>query len=233
MTPEQQQEILKLRALNVTPKQIARKLGLKGAEVTAFIKEQAQEVALAKAQSGELAPIDKCLVDTRCAKRLLFDNSSEKDSSHDGIGGLGLVLVARTTGYNSYSVCTYLVDYWCLGLKDTLGPKEFNGNKYTEFVQSSYNNFPYGYEEITLEQARAIVFGAIDYAKSLGFSPHRDFEQSRPHLGEWKEASQLKFGRAGRPFFISGPYDNFQSVINTLEKSVGVGNFDYFGGFKV
>lgn len=88
MTPEQQQEILKLRALNVTPKQIARKLGLKAVEVTAFIKEQAQEAALAKAQAGELAPIDKCLVDTRCAKRLLFNNSSEKDSSHDGIGGL-------------------------------------------------------------------------------------------------------------------------------------------------
>lgn len=28
-------------------------------------------------------------------------------------------------------------------------------------------------------------------------------------------------------------YDNFQRVISTLEKSAGVGNFDYFGGFEV
>ncbi|MBE9227833.1 DNA-binding response regulator [Phormidium sp. LEGE 05292] len=230
MSPEEQQEILKLRALNVTPKQIARKLGLKVSEVTAFIKEQAEQTARAKAQTGELPPIDKCLADTRCAKRLLFEDS---DSLQNEIGGLGLVLVARTTGYNRYSVCTYLLDYWCLGLKDTIGPKDFNSSKYLEFVQNSYMNFPQGYQEITLEQAQAIVFGAIDYAKSLGFSPHRDFEQSRTHLGEWNGESKLKFGRAGRPFYISGPYDNFQRVISTLEKSAGVGNFDYFGGFEV
>ncbi len=227
MTPEQEQEILKLRALNVTPKQIARKLGLKGAEVTAFIKDQAQEAAIVRENTGELAPIDKCLVDTKCAERLLF-NTPGDDLDDDQIGGLGLVLISRKTGYNRYSVCTYLVDYWCLGLKDTLGPKELNGNKYTEFLHIAYKHFPYGYREITLEQAQEIVFGAIDYATSLGFNPHQDFEQSRIHLEEWYGPSQLNFGREGKPFFVGGPYDNSSSVINTLQKSVGEGNFDYF-----
>ena len=48
MNPEQQQEILNLRSLNLTPKQIARKLGLRVAEVTAFIKAQAEQSAIAQ-----------------------------------------------------------------------------------------------------------------------------------------------------------------------------------------
>ncbi|CAN1212065.1 hypothetical protein TUMEXPCC7403_17800 [Tumidithrix helvetica PCC 7403] len=43
MTPEQTQEIARLRALNLSPKQTARQLGLRPAEVTAFIKAQATE----------------------------------------------------------------------------------------------------------------------------------------------------------------------------------------------
>ncbi|WP_421656838.1 hypothetical protein [Leptothermofonsia sp. ETS-13] len=38
MTPEQIQEIVRLRSQNLAPKQIARQLGLRSAEVTAVIK---------------------------------------------------------------------------------------------------------------------------------------------------------------------------------------------------
>lgn len=37
MQPEQEQEIANLRSLNLTPKRIARKLGLRVAEVTAVV----------------------------------------------------------------------------------------------------------------------------------------------------------------------------------------------------
>jgi hypothetical protein len=229
MNPEQQQEILNLRSLNLTPKQIARKLGLRVAEVTAFIKAQAEQTASTQATTGELAPIAQCLADRNCFQRLLSSDTVTNDDSTDidGIGGLGLVLVSRTTGYNRFTVCTYLVDYWCLGLKDTMGPKQFNGNKYSEFIETSYTYFPDGYQEISLPQAQAIVFGAIDYAQSLGFSPHHDLAQTRQHLGEPTTEIKLNFGRSGKPFFISGPYENFRQIMDTLEKNVGAGNFDY------
>ena len=41
MTPAQKQEILNLRTLNLTPKQIAGKLGIKVLEVNATIHNQA------------------------------------------------------------------------------------------------------------------------------------------------------------------------------------------------
>ncbi len=71
------------------------------------------------------------------------------------------------------------------------------------------------------------MFSALEYAASLGFSPHRDFEQARPHLGQWSGQIRIQCGRNGKPFYISGPYDNSRRIIDTLTHSVGEGNFDY------
>lgn len=223
MNPEQQQEIIDLRARKLTPKQIARKLGLKVSEVNAFLQNRAQETALVRAASGELDPIADCFVDTNCAESLLEGNSNNNNPS----SGLGLVFVARSTARNRFQVCNYLIDYWCLGVKDTLGPRNLNSSKYEQFIDASYDNFLDGYRKITIEQARAIVFGAADYAAKLGFTPHKDFQKSRSLLGEWNGQPQLKFGRNGKPYYVDGPYDNQQKIIQTLKKNVGEGNFDF------
>lgn len=56
MTPEQQAEILRLRRAKVAPKQIARQLKLRPAEVTAFIQNNAEAFLLAQARQGNLPP---------------------------------------------------------------------------------------------------------------------------------------------------------------------------------
>ena len=72
------------------------------------------------------------------------------------------------------------------------------------------------------------MFGAEDYARQLGFEPHKDYAKAKEILGERPDALiELEFGRDGQPFYCDGPYDNPQKVIQTLEKSVGAGNFHY------
>ncbi|MGH3623850.1 MAG: hypothetical protein ACRDQ5_19005, partial [Sciscionella sp.] len=79
-----------------------------------------------------------------------------------------------------------------------------------------------------LEMARHLVWGAVDYARTLGFKPHPDFEPAAGHLGEpWEETSAITFGRDGVPFYVSGPYDNPNTVLGTLAGSVGRGGFDH------
>jgi transcriptional regulator with XRE-family HTH domain len=58
MTPEQIQEIARLRTLNLPPKQIARQLGLRPAEVSAAIRGQAEKATLARIERGELPPLN-------------------------------------------------------------------------------------------------------------------------------------------------------------------------------
>ncbi|HBB34568.1 MAG TPA: hypothetical protein DDZ80_10720 [Cyanobacteria bacterium UBA8803] len=226
MNPEQQQEIIDLRARNLTPKQIARKLGLKVPEVTAFLRERAQGITIARVAAGELAPVAECLVNASCADQFLNANATQ-DTDQPENNGLGLVVVARKEGYNRLTICSYLLDLWCLGVKDSFGPRKVDTVEYKQTVDYAYQGFTGETREITLEQAQALVFSALEYASNLGFSHHPDFERSRAHLGTWSGEPKIQCGRNGKPFYVSGPYDNPSYVLKTLQVNVGEGNFDY------
>ena len=228
MTSDWESEILALRSKGLTSKQIARKLGLKTSQINSVIKTNAEQTAITRGKSGELAPVAQCLVNSNCAERLLSDQELDEQD----VGGLGMVVVARTTGYKRFVICSYLIDYWCLGLKDTIGERKMNDIKYRQFLDMAYQGFPDGYQEITLEQAQAIVFGAINYAAELGLKPHKDFQKTKKHLGTWNGQPKLTFGHEGKPYFIAGPYDNTTQIMQTLRKNVGEENFHYLIGLE-
>jgi hypothetical protein len=129
-------------------------------------------------------------------------------------------------------VCTYLIDVWCLGVKNTIPPRKVERVEYNQLIEQIYEGFPEGIIEITLPQAQGIVYSAVEYAEQLGFTPHRDFEKSRVHLGEWNGEHRIQCGKDGKPFYMSGPYDNPEKVIRTLVNSVGEGNFNYMIGIE-
>lgn len=227
MTPEQVQEINRLRALNLSPKQIARKLGLRPASVTAFLRNQAEEENLVRQARGELPPVERCLINEKAAQHLLKTKENGDTFEEDGVGGLAQIFVTRLEK-KRYLVGSYLVDYWCLGVKDTFGPRKFDRTKYETMVEQSYAKFSQDYREISLEQAQSIILGAVEYASSLGLKPHRDFETTKTHLGKPPEKLlPIEFGKEGKPFYINGPYDNSERIIGKLRETVGEGNFDY------
>jgi hypothetical protein len=52
-----------------------------------------------------------------------------------------------------------------------------------------------------LELARHVVFGAVGYARSLGFEQHPDFAKGTALLGDWEEgSSDVTFGQDGKPY---------------------------------
>jgi hypothetical protein len=77
---------------------------------------------------------------------------------------------------------------------------------------------------------RHLVWGAVDHARRLGFEPAREFRDTAGHLGEWTQTSRITFGRDGVPFYVSGPYDHPRSVVRTLERTCGDGNYHYVVG---
>lgn len=228
MTPEQEQAIADLRQRNVPPKQIARQLGLRPAEVSAVIKAQASQATADRIAAGELNPIHQCLVNADGWVRLNkppSEDDSEPDA--DDASGFALVIVSRLAGFNRLEVASFLVDIWCLGVKDAMPTRTIDSTTYKEFVEFTYEKFPIGYEEISLEQAQAIVFGGVAYAESLGFQPHRDFAQAKGTLGKQTGEMPLHFGRNGKPYFINGPHDDDIKILHTLRENVGEGNFHY------
>lgn len=235
MDSEQTQEILILREKKLTPKQIARKMGLKVSEVSGFLKEQAEQVAIAREESGELPPVVECLVNANCLSRLFPQEEAivpDEDTNNDRGPGFALVTVTRSPGFNRFITCSYLVDYWCLGVKDASGPRKYNRSEYERISSLYYESLLGGSEKISLTQAQAIIWGAVEYAEKSGFKPHHDFEEAKKYLGEWDGELKIEFGDDGQPLYHSGPYDNPSAIINTLNKSVGEGNYHYLVGLN-
>jgi hypothetical protein len=119
------------------------------------------------------------------------------------------------------------VDIWCLGVKDASGPRKLSIADYSDLKDHAYSAFDEDPKAISLELAQAIVLGGVEYAATLGIQPHRDFEKARQLLGTWNGEPKLNFGRDGKPFYISGPYDNPNRILKILRETVGDGNFDY------
>ena len=81
-----------------------------------------------------------------------------------------------------------------------------------------------------INYAKEIIYGAVDYARSLGFEPHPDFELSRHVLGteEFSRTRSLQFGGPeGKPLYIAGPDDDSPSVLRKLRERLGENGFDF------
>jgi hypothetical protein len=222
---ERLEQILALREQKLTPKEIARLLGLRPGEVSALLKLQAERTTMQRQAAGEGDPLLECLAGGSLATVFPTMLNRLLPAKDDLRSGLFTVVVARQAAYNRISVCSYLVDIWCLGVKNALGPRKMNADAYTEFVRVGSENYLDGYSEITLEQAQAIIFSAIEYARTLGFEPHRDFKAAEAHLGHWDGKLRIQCGYQGRPRYVEGPYDNVARILKTLDESVGPGNY--------
>ena len=221
MTPDQIAEIQRLRDRKVAPKQIAKKLVLRPAEVKRAIQQQAKAETQSMLDETGLPPIESCWANGDMVEALLDDDQCEISL------GIGIVMVVRKLR-NRRTIAIFLVDYYCLGVKNADLFEMSSDEKYRQRKSVVFERFEAGPVEISLAQAQAMVFGVEDYARNLGFEPHRDYAEAKAMLGDRPSTLlDLEFGRDGKPFYFDGPYDNPQIVIKTLEQSVGAGNFDY------
>ena len=221
--------ISKVRALRdrgCTPKQIARSLGLRPAVVTEIVR------ALAAQDRPDAPPaVVGCWVNDGWSVGLTVDGRAgwpDYDATdHTQMGGLATVVVARRHRYDKVSACCYLVDAYCLGVKDTIGPRVMDEHELAGFVRSCYSAYDTPPVQVPIDLAQHLVLGAVGYASRLGFVPSPDFLQTRAHLGDWTGPSAIDFGRNGKPFYVEGPYDDAAYVMQMLERAVGIGNFEY------
>src|SRR6266576_6311297 len=155
---------------------------------------------------------------------LISDNWNKKDNM-----GLVEVLLAREQPDGDICFGVYLIDTFCLGLKNTFANAGFSRSRYQSEVRNKV--FRAGKPvECSIELAYQMIYQSIEYAEQFGFEPEKDFALSQYLLaprGELEEPYQLIFGRDGKPFFVSGPRDNAARIVKQLEKTAGPGNYDY------
>jgi len=144
--------------------------------------------------------------------------------------GKGTVVVTRKTPGNQVLMAAFLVDVFCLGVKDV------------HCVLMGENEYRLRLRQIERHQnlvkvdppcAKKLVEEAEIYAEALGFSPHGDYGfAKRIFEGIRKEQCprSFTFGRDGKPLYLAGPNDSEQfarNVVETLTDRLGPDGFHF------
>lgn len=142
--------------------------------------------------------------------------------------GLAVVVVARRQPNGLLVFGNFLVDHFCLGVKNCFVQDDVSpGLFYARLPEMLPKGKPTALEPAL---AHELVYGSIEYAARLGFRPHRDFAVAQQVLDPpdaHPRTGAVTFGKDGKPFYVSGPYDNVNAIMNTLMRAAGPGNFDY------
>jgi hypothetical protein len=146
--------------------------------------------------------------------------------------GIGNLIVARRMPDHRLACGFFLVDVFCLGIKDAhwqiLGAKEFDDTRKQIEKQERLQDVP-------PEYFAKLIYRAAEYAKTLGFAPHRDFRHAQLLLAGIDPSQcpdEFEFGQHGRPFYVRGPYDSLDKA-HSIAKQIAAFGGDYMVGIDI
>jgi hypothetical protein len=142
--------------------------------------------------------------------------------------GIGWVVLARTLPSGLVGASFFLVDAWCLGVKDAF----FRAiSRLTFEEQMGELRQERALVEVDPSVARKVLHDAAAFAGSFGLAPCTDFAEAEALFGDIPLATEtFRFGKDGKPFYISGPNDSparIRHIMDTLAKCAGRGEFNY------
>lgn len=168
-------------------------------------------------------------IKTRSRNIPIYETYINNDWKEDGAAS---IFISRKHTNGNFTVVVYFVDIFCVGIMDTFYGFNLTESKYREMLENRNERVPM--EKIEYVLAHNIIYGAVEYAESMGITQHKDFNRVTKYFLEEDtediELIEIEFGRDGKPFFVGYDFYNpiqIQNIIKQLEKSVGVGNFDF------
>ncbi len=145
--------------------------------------------------------------------------------------GMGQVLISRELPNGQVAFAMFLVDIYCLGVKDAFGdilPRGTYKEKLLDRLDEQYEMVG-----IAPAAARKLVEGAVEYAGRLGLHPHSDYFRVNSIFGDIDAdecEEEFEYGHDGKPLFIAGPHDTPERcyrILSVLENACGRDEFHY------
>jgi hypothetical protein len=121
--------------------------------------------------------------------------------------GMGTLFVTRGVSNNRLGFGMFLLDTYCLGVKD-VAFKSMDADQWAAFLDASEYAMPLS--PIDPGVARKLLRDLSAWSASMGFAPHPDFATVERLFGTVSAdtcTTEFEFGREGRPFYIQGPSD--------------------------
>jgi len=141
--------------------------------------------------------------------------------------GIGQIIMSRTNNRGDIAVGIYLIDTYCLGIKDCFVYLT-NAYEYQNMLENMRNSSG-EMEIVEASYANTLITKAAEYANQFGFKPHSDFSKASRLLRgiPTNEEHEFSFGRDGKPLYIQGPNESpteVRRILKTLESSKGAEN---------
>jgi hypothetical protein len=133
--------------------------------------------------------------------------------------GMGYVIVTRHMPLGGLFTVLFLMDVWCLGVKDVVARLHREGEYRGLLDKVSETG---RLRRAAPEYACKLVTESVGYAHKYGLAPHADYAWAQnifAGVDPAKCADAFEFGQDGKPHFISGPRDTperIRAVIATV-----------------
>ncbi len=142
--------------------------------------------------------------------------------------GFPRIVLSRKQTDNRLIVGAFLVDTYCLGIKNAFCKADISIEEYENLKLRMFQMAP----AVTCypRLANRIIYGAVEYARKLRFEPHEDCLLSSFVLEEPSHEDlsfDVEFGKDGKPLYIAGPDDNVDDIMEKLTNRLGEENFHY------
>jgi len=150
--------------------------------------------------------------------------------------GIGDVVISRKMPAGEIGVSVFLVDTYCLGVKDCFFKNVSKGEYDNRITRLKQNE---DLERVEPEYALKLIEGAVAYAEGLGFHPHKEYPMVKKIFGNIDPStcvSEFEFGKDGKPFYVSGPNATMADsdrIISILNERLGPDGFHFMIGTKV
>jgi hypothetical protein len=143
--------------------------------------------------------------------------------------GMGTVIVSRLASSGMVAAGVYLLDVFCLGVKNSFASL-LMGEEFRQLLAQTRLQEPM--KKVEPAVAKKLIEDTVAYAHSIGFEPHPDFRPARKLLEDIDPSAcmmEFTFGDRGKPHFISGPHDSparIRQISETLEHTCGKDNYN-------
>ncbi|MBA2649326.1 MAG: hypothetical protein H0U75_06970 [Legionella sp.] len=149
--------------------------------------------------------------------------------------GIGHVVVTRKNSLGDIAVGMYLLDVFCLGVKDCF-VRLTDASGYNKMLQQ-VRTLTGELRLVEPSYASTLVYKAKGYAMQLGFKPHNDFLKAHVMLKDISidEMLRFNFGKDNRPYYVQGPNESpadVRRIMHTLENNLGQKDFNYLIGIQ-
>jgi hypothetical protein len=144
--------------------------------------------------------------------------------------GLGQMVIARQEPEGGLVFAVFLVDVYCLGVKNAFW-RPGSSHELDELIRQVEET----QRTVRIEPACLvkIVKGAVEYARSFGFSPHPDYRHAAMLLEGIDPAAcrkEFTFGKDGKPFYVRGPNESLAQAEVIMRRVTDAGGHFLVGG---